>query len=61
MNPYSSHISSNLSQGFVDLELPVSSRGLVDGPSVSLRAEGIHLPEDGSLMALVEPKELVFV
>ncbi|CAG7851570.1 SubName: Full=Uncharacterized protein {ECO:0000313/EMBL:CCA76042.1} [Serendipita indica DSM 11827] len=44
--------------GFIDLELPSSSRGLVDGPSVSLRAEGIHLPEEGSLMALVEPKDV---
>lgn len=45
-------------RGFIDLELPSSSRGLVDGPSVSLRAEGIHLPEEGSLMALVEPKDV---
>ncbi|CAG8587389.1 975_t:CDS:2, partial [Acaulospora colombiana] len=46
----------NWTEGYIELEHPNPERGMTEGPSISLRVEGVHIPSNGTLFALVEPK-----
>ena len=46
-------------QGFIELGPPNPEQGLLPGPVINLRIEGVHIPHNGSLIGLVEPKGIM--
>jgi transmembrane E3 ubiquitin-protein ligase len=52
------HLTQTL-QGFIELGPPNPEQGLLPGPIISLGMEGVHIPHNGSLIGLVEPKGII--
>ncbi|KIM22842.1 hypothetical protein M408DRAFT_332712 [Serendipita vermifera MAFF 305830] len=46
-------------RGFIELGPPNPEKGLLPSPTINLRMEGVHIPHNGSLYALVEQRSIM--